>query len=88
MKFLVRISAPECLGVKKFLPIAGAAGNRAFLARMSTFFGADVHDPKGFSKSFVQSCVDFLVPKGGEYSSEAIEVMEGHSCWACWLAWC
>ena len=44
---------PGCPGVKKFLPITGAAEKRAF--------GADIHDfrrgclsPEGFSKNFVQ----------------------------------
>ena len=40
--------------VKKFLPITGAAEKTHFLVRTSTIFGADVHDPKGFLKNFVQ----------------------------------
>ena len=40
--------------VKKFLPITGAAEKRTFWCGRPTIFGADVHDPKGFSKKFVQ----------------------------------
>ena len=41
----------DAQGVKKPLPINGAAGKH-FLVRTSTIVGADIHDPKWFSKYF------------------------------------
>ena len=48
---------PGCPGVKKFLPITGAAEKRPFLAQTSTIFGSDVHDPKGSPKTLRKKCL-------------------------------
>ena len=44
---------PGCPGVidKKFLPVSGGRRKTHFSVRMSTIFGADVHDPKGSRKT-------------------------------------
>ena len=54
---------------QKFLPIIGAAETHThILVRMSTIFGADVHDPKGSQKTLYRKvCVDFSAPMHGTH---------------------